>query len=315
MPLHQNSRIPLGLIATLALAAACSQTDDQPAVPAMDSLVTAEWLAAHIDDPDLVVLDATVLVEQGADGSFLSVNGRPNYEAGHIPGAGFADLLDDLSDVDAEFEFTAPTPEEFAAAMGALGVGDNTRVVVYDTYNSVWAARVWWMLRWIGFDQAAVFDGGLNAWKAQGGAISTAPADEPVRKLSVALRPELLTDIDEVRASIDDDAVNVIDALPAESFRGDWPMYGRPGHIPGATNVSTFLLFDEEGRYRSHDELELLFEGDRNERAINYCGGGIAAAANAFVMHRLGFRDIAVYDNSLQEWAADPANPMETGTE
>jgi len=118
-----------------------------------------------------------------------------------------------------------------------------------------------------------------------------------------------------VRASINNDAISVIDALPAESYLGDWTMYGRPGHIAGATNVPGVLFHDEEGLFRSHDELDMLFDGDRNGRAITYCGGGIAAAQNAFVMTRLGFKDVAVYDNSLQEWAADPANPMETGTE
>jgi thiosulfate/3-mercaptopyruvate sulfurtransferase len=223
--------------------------------------------------------------------------------------------MGDLSDSEAPFEFTAPSPEAFAAAMGALGVGDNTRVVVYDTYNSAWAARVWWMLRWIGFDQAAILDGGLNAWTSKELPLSSEAASRPARSLSVSLRPELMTDQDEVRAAIDKDAISVIDALPAESYLGDWPMYGRPGHIAGATNVPGVLFHDEEGLYRSHDELDMLFDGDRNGRAITYCGGGIAAAQNAFVMTRLGFKDVAVYDNSLQEWAADPANPMETGTE
>lgn len=320
MSTHFMSRRILVPVTAMAILAACSPAHEQAGDfastgPEMESLVSATWLSQHIDEPDLVVLDCTVKIEMDESGGFRSINGRANFESGHIPGAGFADLLGDLSDGEAPFEFTAPSPEEFVAAMGALGVGDDTRVVLYDTYNSVWAARVWWMLRWVGFDRAAILDGGLNAWTAEGLSLSTEAASQPARSLSVTLRPQLMADQDEVHASINSDSVSLIDALPAESYLGDWPMYGRPGHIVGATNVPSVLLLDEDGRFRSHDELGMLFDGDRNGRAITYCGGGIAASQNAFVMTRLGFRDVAVYDNSLQEWAADPANPMETGTE
>ena len=307
----------LVLVATLVSLVACSEGVNSTGVasaPPMDSLVSAEWLSQNIDEPDLVVLDCSVLIEIDEGGAFRSINGRDNFEAGHIPGAGFADLLGELSDPGAEYEFTAPTPKAFATAMGKLGVGDDSRVVLYDTYNSAWAARVWWMLRWIGFDQAAILDGGLKAWKAAGQPLSTGPSSAVERELSVALRPQLMADINDVRAAIADDSVVVIDALPAEAYLGDWPMYDRPGHIASAINSPSVLLLDEEGRFRSHDELDMMFEGDRDDRAITYCGGGIAAAQNAFVMTRLGFSDVAVYDHSLQEWAADPANPMETGS-
>ena len=128
---------------------------------AMDSLVTTEWLSRHLDDPDLVVLDATVLVKQDEAGNLISKNGRANYDAGHIPTAGFVDLMGDVSDPDSPLQFGMPSPERFAAAMGALGVGDDSRVVLYDATGSSWAARVWWMLRWVGGPPVAVLDGGL----------------------------------------------------------------------------------------------------------------------------------------------------------
>jgi thiosulfate/3-mercaptopyruvate sulfurtransferase len=275
----------------------------------MDSLVTTQWLSEHINDPDLVVLDCSVSVKPGESGVQIE-SGRADYEGGHIPSAGFADLMGDLSDGDSPLNFAVPTPEQFSAAMGALGVGDDSRVVLYDGSNSVWAARVWWMLRWVGFDRAALLDGGLGAWTAEGRSLSTEPANRPAKKLTSAPRPELIADRDEVLASIDDSAVSLIDALPEASYRGEMAMYGRPGHIPGASNVPAFALLDESGRYRSHDELAALFDGDRNARAITYCGGGIAASSDAFIMIRLGFTDVAVYTASLQEWVADPANPM-----
>ncbi len=302
--------------ATLVVLSACTRTDEQADVEeavdtSMGSLVSAEWLLEHIDDPDIVVIDATVLIEPDGGGNLLSVNGRESYEAGHIPGAVFGDLLGDLADTESNLEFAVPTPEKFAAAMGALGVGDDSRVVLYDNFNTVWASRVWWMLRWIGFDRAALLDGGLQAWKAAGGEISTEPVTPTARTLTVNLRPELIVGQDEVRAAIGDDSVNLIDAMTEEHYRGEWAMYARPGHIPGASNVPTTSLFDETGKFRSREELDALFESDRDTRTITYCGGGIAASADAFVMHRLGYKDVAIYAASLQEWAANPDNPMD----
>ena len=320
MSLQYCSRIALVLITAWSFMTACSRFDDQAIVTSdvgatMETLVSAEWLSLHLDDPDLVVLDCTVLIEQAEEGGFRSVSGSANFGAGHIPTAGFADLKGDLSDGDSPLQFAVPTAEHFAAAMGALGVGDDTRVVLYDANGSVWAARVWWMLRWIGFDRAALLDGGLSAWTAEGRPLSTEPAIRPARKLTAAVRPELIADRDEVLASIEDTAVNLIDALPEAHFRGEMSMYGRPGHIPGASNVPVFSLVDDAGRYRPRDELAAIFDGDRNTRAITYCGGGIAASSDAFIMTRLGFTDVAVYTASLQEWAADPANPLEVAAD
>ena len=320
MSSHFSNSRRLGLIAAIVFVAACSKPGEQAELASsvdagMDTLVTAEWLSEHLGDPDLVVLDCTVIVEATEEGDFRNVNGRASYEAGHIPTAGFADLMGDLADGDSPYEFALPTPDQFAAAMGALGVGDDTRVVLYDTYNSVWAARVWWMLRWIGFDRAAILDGGLNAWKAGDRPLSTAPAEHLARTLTPAVRPQMIADRDEVFASTEDDAVSLIDSLPAGHYRGDWTMYGRAGHIQGASNVPTMSTVDDAGRYLPAEQLEAIFGSDQDARAITYCGGGIAAASNAFVMTRLGFTDVAVYIASLQEWTVDPANPMETATE
>lgn len=277
----------------------------------METLVTTDWLARHLDDPDLLVLDCTVRTEELDGGGIRNVSGWADYENGHIPGAGFADLKGDLCDTDSPIEFAVPTPELFCAAMGRLGVGVDSRVVLYDSSMSAWAARVWWMLRWVGFDRAAILDGGLKVWTAEGRPLITEPAARPLRRLMPAPRPELIADRDEVLAAIDDRAVNLIDTLPGVFYRGEQTIYARPGHIPGASNICGIDLLDESGRYRPHDELAAMHDGDRDARTITYCGGGILASSNAFVMTRLGFTDVAVYTASLQEWAADPANPME----
>lgn len=316
---RNSARSFFTLIAALVFTSACTTSSletgtTNTAEPTMDTLVSAEWLSEHLDDPDLVVLDCTVLVEPNKNGGVSSVNGRASYEAGHIPSAGFADLLGDLSDVDNPLEFTMPTPEQFSAAMGALGVGDDSRVVLYAANYPVWPARVWWMLRWAGFDRVALLDGGLKAWTDGDRPLSTEPADRPAKQFTLKLRPELIADRDEVFASIDNSNVSLIDAMPDAHYRGDFAMYERPGHIPGATNLPSFDLLDEAGKFRSYDELDMMQDGDRNGRVITYCGGGVAASAVAFSMNRLGFNDVAVYMGSLQEWTANPANPMSLGS-
>jgi thiosulfate/3-mercaptopyruvate sulfurtransferase len=304
----------LVLLITVACAGQQPQTDEAATaepLPPIDSLVTTEWLAQHLDDPDLVVLDCTVKVERYEDGSFQILNGRQDYEAGHIPGAGFADLLGDLSDGESELRFAVPTPEQFAAAMGALGVGDDSRVVLYDARGMGWSARVWWMLRWIGFDRAALLDGGFEAWTAEERPLSTEPAERPSKQLTIALRPELIADRDEVLAAVEDDAVEIIDALPEASYSGQFSLYDRAGHIPGAVNIPASSLLEETGHYLPQDQLAAMHDGfDRDTRVLTYCGGGISASSNAFAMTRLGFTDVAVYTASLQEWAADPELPL-----
>jgi len=197
MSIPRASAAATALIALLAVSGCSTPPDSdtldmQVTEPAFDSLVTAEWLDANLDDPDLVVLDCSVTIDVDQNGGFRTVNGLAAFEQGHIPGAGFADLMGSLADAESANDYAVPSPEEFAAAMSALGVGDNTRVVLYDTSGGPWASRVWWMLRWIGFDNAALLDGGLSAWTDAGLPLSTEPSEEPARTLSVNLRPELI---------------------------------------------------------------------------------------------------------------------------
>lgn len=315
MQFTHSTRHFLALISVVAFMSACTPSDQSTDSTAsaeleLDSLVTAQWLSEHLDHPDLVVLDCTVLVEPGENGGIRIVSGQANYESGHIPSAGFANLMGNLSDLDNPMTFVMPPPEQFADAMGALGVGEDSRVVLYSAGSPDWAARVWWMLRWVGFDRVAILDGGLEAWTADGRPLSTEPTDRPGKQFSAALKPETIADRDQVFAAIDNSNVSLVDALPVAHYRGEFSMYARPGHILGATNLPSSDILDAEGHYWSDDVLEMMYPGDRNGRVITYCGGGVAASSVAFAMHRLGFIDVAVYMGSLQEWAADPANPM-----
>ena len=281
----------------------------------MDTLISAEWLKQHINNPDLVVLDCTVVTmpDENDPRGLHNVSGRPDYELGHIPHAGFADLKDELCKTNAPVEFDLLSPEQFCAAMGVLGVGNDSRVVLYDANYTGWAARVWWMLRWVGFDNAAILDGGLATWTSTGNELSLEPVTRSIKTLTPKPRPELIADHDEVLASINDDAVVLIDTLPEVFYRGEMSIYPRPGHITGAVNIDGLSLLDKNGHLLSQDELAAMHGFDRNARIITYCGGGIVASTDAFVLNRLGYNNVAVYMASLEEWTTDLSNPMELG--
>lgn len=281
----------------------------------MDTLVTAEWLKQHINDSSLVILDCTVVTmpDENDPRGLHNVSGRPDYELGHIPNAGFADLKAELCKSNDPVEFDLLSPEQFCAAMSELGVGDDTHVVLYDTNYTGWAARVWWMLRWVGFDNAAILDGGLSAWTSTGNELSLEPVSRPAQLLTPIPRPELIAHYDEVLASIDNEAVILIDTLPEEFYRGEMSMYPRTGHIPDAVNINGLSLLDKTGCLLKQDELASMHAFGHNARIITYCGGGIVASTDAFVLTRLGFNNVAVYMASLEEWTADPNNPMQTG--
>ena len=281
----------------------------------MDTLVTADWLKQHINDADLVVLDCTVVTmpDENDPRGLSNVSGYPEYKLGHIPGAGFADLKVGLCKSNGPVEFDLLSPDEFCMAMGSLGVGDDSRVVLYDANYTGWAARVWWMLRWIGFDNAAILNGGLSAWTSSGNKLSLESVNRSTKKLTPKPRPELIAYRDEVLAGIDNDDVVLVDTLPAEFYRGEMSIYPRPGHIPTAINIDGLSLLDKRGYLLTQDELAAMHNFDRNARVITYCGGGIVASTDAFVLSRLGFTNVAVYMASLEEWTADVSNPMETG--
>lgn len=239
----------------------------------MDMLVTTDWLASELGADDLVVLDCTIFLRMGDDG-YISESGRENFEADHIPGAAFADLNEDLVDATSKLRYAVPTPEHFGAAMERLGVADDTRVVLYDANNSMWAARVWFMLRWIGFDNAALLDGGLKAWQAEGRHVesgASVPIASPVGSLSLNPRPQMIADKAEVLASIDDGATCLIDALPAPVFNGEMQPYKRPGHIPGAVNIAATSFIDADtGRFKPIGEIRALMPDRPEARTVAY---------------------------------------------
>ncbi len=281
-------------------------------------LVDTAWLATRLDDPTIVVLDCTThLVPQPAAG-YSVVPGRADFERGHIPGAQYADLQADLSDPSHQFRFMLPDPARFAASMGRLGVSDATRVVLYSTANVWWASRVWWLLRVFGHDNAAVLDDGWQKWSAEGRATETGPGKpRPPASLTAREPRPLMADRSEVLAAVGDGAVCTINALRPEQHTGTGGVqYGRPGRIAGSVNVAaTTLLNPTTNEFLPAEELRRKFEsvGAMDRKVITYCGGGIAASADALVLTMLGHKDVRLYDASLSEWVKDPSLPMETG--
>ena len=280
-------------------------------------LVKTDWLAAHLDDPALRVLECTTILHPLPKGGYRAESGRAAWAAGHIPRSGFADLTDDLCDRASSLRFMMPPAEAMAAAMARLGVGEGTRVVLYDRFVNMWAARVWWMLRAVGFEQAAVLNGGWRKWTLEGRPTSAEPCAYPPARFVARPRPELFAGKDAVLAGLGERATCVLNALTEEQHRGGGVAYGRPGRIAGSANVAARGLVDPKTHaYLPAETLRAQFAAAgalAAGRVISYCGGGIAASSDAFVLTLLGHERVAVYDASLSEWAADPTLPMETG--
>jgi thiosulfate/3-mercaptopyruvate sulfurtransferase len=287
---------------------------------AVPALVDPDWLEARLDAPDLRVLDCTVHLEFDPEtGARRSESGRSDWKRAHVPGSAFADLLEDLSAADPAYPYQRPSPGRFADAMEALGVGDDSRVVCYDTAGNAWAARVWWLLRAFGFDRAGVLNGGWKRWTAEGRPVSDAPPTDREVTFTPDPRPELFVEKETVLEAIDDDDACLVNALrPADHAGTGLVKYGRPGRIPGSVNVPAVgedaIVEESDHAYLPLVEIRERFAevgATGADRVITYCGGGIAASSAAFALHRLGVDDVAVYDGSLAEWGRTDL-PMET---
>jgi thiosulfate/3-mercaptopyruvate sulfurtransferase len=281
-------------------------------------LVDAAWLHTHLGEPRLRVFDCTTHLAPDPITTFRAESARADWERGHVPGAAYIDLQGTLSDPASGLRFTMPSAERFAEAMSALGVGDDSRVVLYSATSSWWATRVWWMLRAFGFDRAAVLDGGWEKWTAEGRPICTAPCAYPRARFVARPRPLLLANKDEVLAATHAADVAIVNALTRQQHTGEGGVhYGRPGHIPSSVNVPYSELIDREtNTFRPPAEMRAILERAgvlSAGRVITYCGGGIAATGVAFALALLGRQDVAVYDGSLSEWCADPSLKMATG--
>ena len=279
-------------------------------------LVSTQWLADHLGAEKLVVLDATVFVAQLPGGAHGYVSGHEKYIIdGHIPGAVFADLTDVFSDPTGAYPFTRPGVELFAIAADSVGIDNDTTVVVYDAAVGQWASRIWWLFRAFGYDNVAVLDGGLTKWLAEDRETDVGHVEPEPASFDAVERPELWVDKEFVAAVVRGDVdAALVCAIPPAEFNGEAGNRPRLGHIPGSLSAPAGRLVSRETNALL--PLESLREsfapvlGD--PRVVSYCAGGIAAASDALVLTLLGHRNVAIYDGSLNEWAADVEAPLVT---
>ncbi|WP_145110690.1 3-mercaptopyruvate sulfurtransferase [Cereibacter sediminicola] len=265
------------------------------------TLVSTDWLAAHLRDPDLRILDGSWYLPQE------NRDPRAEYEAEHIPGARFFDI-DEIADLRSALPHMAPPPEKFISRMRAMGIGDGHQVVIYDGSGLRSAARVWWTFRLMGKTDVAVLDGGLPKWKAEGHPVEDMPPVVRDRHMTVQRQAGLVKDVTQVAHASKLGEAEIIDARSEGRFRGTEaePRPGlRSGHIPGSKNVPFPTLLTPQGTMKSPDELRAIFEAagvDLSKPAITTCGSGVTAAILSLALEILGHRNHALYDGSWAEW-------------
>jgi thiosulfate/3-mercaptopyruvate sulfurtransferase len=288
-----------------------------------DYLVDTDQLHRHLDEPELRVFDCAVIAgpnpdpERGKTFPFAFESGRGNFDEGHLPGAGFMDLLGDLCDKSSPTPLMLPSPQQFAEAMGKYGIGADSQVILYSSAEPMWAARIWWMLRAYGFDNALILDGGWAKWVREARPVSQDACVYEPQVFNARLRPGIFADKLNVLGAVGDLDACVINALPPPVHAGTGgPAFGRRGRITGSVNVPNSLLHDPDtGTYLPIDKLREVFDAvgvSEGDRLITYCGGGIASSNDAFALTMLGYEDVAVYDASMFEWGNDPSLPMES---
>lgn len=276
----------------------------------MDPVVATEWLGTHLGEADLRVVDGTWHLPQ------LQRDARAEFAAAHVPGAVFFDI-DAIADRTTSLPHMLPTAEAFASAVAGLGIGSGDRVVVYDASGVMSAARVWWTFRAFGHDSIGVLDGGFRKWRAEGRPVESGAAAPAPREFSARLRPELVRDLEAMRANLDSRAAQVLDARSAGRFAGTEPEPRpglRGGHVPASLSLPFQALYRADGTLKSPDELGAAVASagvDLGRPIVTTCGSGITAAVLALGLYVLGRHDVAVYDGSWSEWGARSDTPAE----
>lgn len=289
------------------------------AYPNQHYIVETDWLAANLDDPSLRILDCSVDVGMSDEGTYEFAAAHDTFQSGHVPGASFIDFVSEASDADSPLPFMLPPADAFGEAMRRHGVGEGTRVVIYDKLCNNWAARLWWTLRAYGFTNAAVLNGGLVKWQLEGRRLATDDAEPPPGDFQPRFDrsgQDVFVGRDRVLAAIDEDETCIVDALDPEHYAGTNPVgVDRPGHIPSAGNIPWTDVVDMETHaYRPAEDLQPVLKRlglPSGDRVLAYCTAGIASSCVTFALALMGHEDISIYDGSLLDWTADPALPLE----
>jgi thiosulfate/3-mercaptopyruvate sulfurtransferase len=278
----------------------------------MELLVTTDWLAKEMGASDLRIIDATWLLPGG------DRNAAQEYEAGHIPGALFLDL-DEIADKNSPIPNMLPPAEKFSSRMQSLGIGDGSRIVIYDSSPLASAARAWWMFNIFGAHGIALLDGGIAKWKAEGRELESGKPILRHRHFTSWMDDAGIRSKADILANLDSGAEQLLDARGAERFEGATPEPRadvEAGHIPRSLNLPHSAMFNQDGTWKQGDALRAAFVDagvDLNRPLVTSCGSGMTAAVLLFGLKLLGKDDVALYDGSWTEWGSDPATPKETG--
>ena len=284
-----------------------------------NAIVSCDWLNNNLNNPKIRIFDCTTYLHYRDNDPtlpYIVESGREKYQNIHITNSNFMDLHLDLSDQTSPYRFTLPKLEILAEKFKRLGVGYDLHIVLYSRNGAQWSARLWWMLRSVGIDNVSILDGGFNEWEKIGLPTSQKILTYPPADFVFTPRENIFVNKQVVIDAINNPDSIILNSLTADIHKGQNPRYGRPGRIPKSKNIPFHELLDSEtGRFKPIEELAKIFEINKitkDKNIVNYCGGGIAASLEAFVLYQLGFENILIYDNSLHEWASiDQTLPME----
>ena len=279
-------------------------------------LVESAWLEEHLQKENLRIFDTTSFLIPVPGAPYRIKSGIEEFLRGHIPGAGFLDLNGELSNRASPLPFMMPSAEQFGAVVSEKGVSNDSWVALYSKGNMMWSTRVWWMFISFGFDRVAVLDGGWDKWQRESRPVSSRPCAYHSGTFTATSRPDLIANRQEVERAIGESGVCTLCTLSPEVYQGTSKRHsGRPGHIPGSLNDYYRNLVDPDtGTFLDPADLRERFATlgvFEKDRIITYCGGGIASTLTALALRLAGHQDVAVYDGSLREWAADPKLPLE----
>lgn len=281
-------------------------------------IVQCEWLNERLDCKTIRVFDCTTYLiyqDSNPEKPYDVESGFQKYKKSHIPGSAFIDIQNNLSVKSSPYSFTIPGFSELKNTFEKLGIGDEFHIILYSRNGIQWATRVWWLLFSLGFTKVSILDGGYKEWKRLGLPTKKGTNKFKASKFSSSIRKDIFIDKNSVLGSIKDDSCTLLNSLTQDIYSGENPRYGRPGRIPNSVNVPFHDLLDTDtGKFKPPQIASKIFldkKISKDKKIINYCGGGIAATLDAFVLLQLGYNKLEIYDNSMSEWAIDDTLPIE----
>jgi len=284
-----------------------------------EAIVECNWLKDHIDDREIRLYDCTTYLQYTDDHPSKPYDvwsGDTEYAKSHIPKSAYLDLQKQLSDINSPYSFTLPSLEALADCFKRQGIGDPYHIVLYSRNGMQWSTRIWWMLHLLGYSKVSILNGGFLEWLRLGLPTEEKATLFPIADFTVDEKPEVCVNKKLVLKCIHDESCFLINALTEDIYSGKNSRYGRPGRVPNSHNIPFHQFVNSEtGKFITPIEALHIFKAKKissDKKIISYCGGGIAATLNYFVLHQLGYSQLFIYDNSMSEWAMDAALPIET---